>query len=48
MAPRAGLDRVTVVQAAADLADHQGLEAVSLAQLAVQIGVRPSTIYQLR
>ena len=45
MAPRAGLDRITVVQAAADLADQQGLEAVSLAQLAAQLGVRPPTIY---
>lgn len=45
MAARAGLDQSIVVQAAADLADQQGLEAVSLATLAAQLGVRPPTLY---
>ncbi len=45
MAARAGLDHATVVQAAAALADQQGLEAVSLATLAAQLGVRSPTLY---
>ncbi len=45
MAARAGLDHATVVQAAATLADQQGLEAVSLATLATQLGVRSPTLY---
>ena len=45
MAARAGLDHTTVVQAAATLADQQGLEAISLATLAAQLGVRSPTLY---
>src|SRR6266705_1677878 len=45
MAARAGLDHTTVVQAAATLADQQGLEAISLATLAAQLGVRTPTLY---
>jgi AcrR family transcriptional regulator len=45
MAVRAGLDHATVVQAAAELADRQGLEEVSLATLATQLGVRSPTLY---
>lgn len=43
--PRAGLDRETVVAAAAGLADAEGLEAVTLARLAGALGVRPPSLY---
>ena len=43
--PRAGLDHAAVVQAAAALADSKGLEALSLAMLAAQLGVRSPTLY---
>jgi len=43
--PRAGLDRVAVVQAAARLADSEGFEAVTLARLAAEVGVRPPSLY---
>jgi AcrR family transcriptional regulator len=45
MAARAGLDREMVVQAAAKLADKEGLENISLATLAAQLGVRTPTLY---
>jgi AcrR family transcriptional regulator len=45
MAARAGLDHAAVVQAAAELADSKGLEEVSLAALATQLGVRSPTLY---
>ena len=45
MAARAGLDHAMVVQAAADLADRQGIEEVTLATLAEQLGVRSPTLY---
>ncbi len=45
MAARAGLDHTAVVQAAAELADSKGLEEVSLAALATQLGVRSPTLY---
>jgi AcrR family transcriptional regulator len=43
--PRAGLDGDAVVQAAAALADAEGLEAVTLARLASGLGVRPPSLY---
>lgn len=45
MAARAGLDHAAVVQAAAEMADSKGLEEVSLAALAAQLGVRSPTLY---
>ncbi len=45
MAVRAGLDRAAVVAAAAQLADRDGLEAVTLASLAADLGVRPPSLY---
>jgi len=42
---RAGLDLGTVLQAAADIADTQGLEEVTLATLAKTLGVRPPSLY---
>jgi AcrR family transcriptional regulator len=43
--PRTGLDTDAVVTAAAALADAEGLEAVTLARLASQLGVRPPSLY---
>jgi len=45
MAARAGLDKAIVVQAAAKLADQEGLGNISLATLAAQLGVRTPTLY---
>jgi AcrR family transcriptional regulator len=42
---RSRLDTDTVVSAAAALADAEGLEAVTLARLASQLGVRPPSLY---
>jgi AcrR family transcriptional regulator len=43
--PRAGLDGDAVVAAAAELADADGLGAVSLSALADRLGVRPPSLY---
>jgi AcrR family transcriptional regulator len=43
--PRAGLDAGAVVDAAAALADAEGLEAVTLARVASGLGVRPPSLY---
>lgn len=43
--PRAGLDTHTLVTAAAELADAQGFEQVTLAALASKLGVRPPSLY---
>jgi AcrR family transcriptional regulator len=43
--PRAGLDTESVVQAAAELADAEGLEAVTLSRLARALGVRSPSLY---
>jgi len=45
MTHRVGLDRQTVIQAAADLADASGLEEVTLATLAARLGIRSPTLY---
>lgn len=42
---RAGLDTRTLVLAAAELADTQGLEEVTLSALAAKLGVRPPSLY---
>jgi AcrR family transcriptional regulator len=42
---RAGLNAQAVVDAAAALADREGLEAVTLARLAADAGVRPPSLY---
>jgi len=44
--PRAGLTPDAVVEAAAALADKQGIEAVTLARLAADLGVRPPSLYK--
>lgn len=43
--PRAGLDAEAVVWAAAELADAEGLDAVTLAGLAQRLGIRPPSLY---
>jgi AcrR family transcriptional regulator len=43
--PRAGLNRVVLVAAAADLADEIGFEHVTLAALAKQFGVKDASLY---
>jgi AcrR family transcriptional regulator len=43
--PRAGLDSAAVVTAAAELADAEGLEAVTLARLAGRLKVRSPSLY---
>lgn len=44
--PRAGLTAELVIDAAAGLADAEGLEAVTLARLAARLGVRPPSLYK--
>jgi AcrR family transcriptional regulator len=43
--PRMGLDAERVVDAAADIADAEGLEAVTLARVADELGVRAPSLY---
>jgi AcrR family transcriptional regulator len=43
--PRAGLDADAVVAAAAEVADAEGLETVTLAGLASRLGVRAPSLY---
>jgi len=43
--PRAGLDAEGVVAAAAELADAEGLQELSLARLAQRLGVRSPSLY---
>jgi AcrR family transcriptional regulator len=43
--PRAGLDAEAVVAAAAELADAEGLQELTLARLAERLGVRSPSLY---
>jgi AcrR family transcriptional regulator len=43
--PRAGLDHDVVVACAAQLADAEGLDAVTLARVAAALGVKPPSLY---
>jgi AcrR family transcriptional regulator len=43
--PRAGLSPASVVGAAADLADADGLDALTLARIAATVGVRTPSLY---
>jgi AcrR family transcriptional regulator len=43
--PRAGLDHDAVVAAAAEIADAEGLDAVTLARLAAALGVKSPSLY---
>jgi AcrR family transcriptional regulator len=42
--PRVGLDSEAVVSAAAELADAEGLDAVTLARVAGRLGVRSPSL----
>ncbi len=43
--PRAGLDSEAVVAAASEMADRDGLPALSLARLAGELGIRSPSLY---
>lgn len=45
MSPRKGLDLKTIVEAAAEIADVYGIEAVTLASLAQKLGIRSPSLY---
>ncbi len=45
MPPRAGLNEAVILQAAGDLADHEGVEAVSLAAVSQRLRVQPTSLY---
>lgn len=45
MSPRIGLDQHTIIQKAAELADENGLEAVTLASLSQKLGIRSPSLY---
>jgi AcrR family transcriptional regulator len=45
VAPRAGLDREAVVEAAAALADEEGLERLTIVRVAERLGVRAPSLY---
>ncbi|RUS47844.1 TetR-like C-terminal domain-containing protein [Cohnella sp. AR92] len=45
MSPRIGLDLPTLLEAATELADQQGLESVTLASLASQLNIRSPSLY---
>ncbi|MGM0874747.1 MAG: TetR/AcrR family transcriptional regulator [Bacillota bacterium] len=45
MSPRIGLDLQTILQAATEIADQDGVEAVTLATLAKKLTIRPPSLY---
>lgn len=45
MSPRAGLDKQSVLLAAAELADQTGVESVTMASLAKKLNVRSPSLY---
>lgn len=45
MPVRAGLDQAAVIRAAAQMADEQGLESLTLGAVAARLGVRPPSLY---
>lgn len=42
---RAGLSKAVVVEAAAEIADADGIEAVTLSSVAARLGVKPPSLY---
>lgn len=45
MSPRRGLDLQIILQAAIEIADQEGVEAVTLATLAKKLSIRPPSLY---
>lgn len=45
MSPRVGLDLLTILHAATEIADAEGVEAITLATLAKKLKVRPPSLY---
>ena len=45
MASRVGLDRAAVVQAAVDIVDREGVDALTMARLAASLGIRVPSLY---
>ncbi|MGG4144576.1 WHG domain-containing protein [Paenibacillus algorifonticola] len=45
MSPRIGLDVPTIVRTAAEIANTQGLEAVTMASLSQKLGIRSPSLY---
>jgi AcrR family transcriptional regulator len=45
MSRRAGLDKATIVEAAAKLVDEEGIEQLSLGRLAERLGIRTPSLY---
>ncbi|OLS40590.1 TetR/AcrR family transcriptional regulator [Bacillus sp. MRMR6] len=43
--PKFALDRNTILQAAGELADRKGIQEVTLANLAKNLGIRPPSLY---
>jgi AcrR family transcriptional regulator len=43
--PRAGLDKDTVVEAAAAILNEEGVEALTLNRLALELGVKTPSLY---
>lgn len=45
MSPRVGLNADLILQAAIEIADHQGISAVTLSSVAKKLGIRPPSLY---
>jgi AcrR family transcriptional regulator len=45
MSPRAGLDKALIVQAAVDLINNEGIDALTLNRLARKLNVQPPSLY---
>jgi AcrR family transcriptional regulator len=45
MSPRAGLDKALIVQAAADLVNNEGIDALTLNRLARMLKIQPPSLY---
>ncbi|MBM7603820.1 AcrR family transcriptional regulator [Metabacillus crassostreae] len=45
MSPRMGLDLQTILKAATELADEQGIDSVTLATLAKKLTIKPPSLY---
>ncbi|WP_040206041.1 TetR/AcrR family transcriptional regulator [Neobacillus jeddahensis] len=43
--PKIGLDLFTILDTAGEIADQQGVQEVTLAQLAKRLGIRPPSLY---